>query len=182
MSRSVKAICAVAVFVFTIVMLFGLTVFVIEKTTDYIYFVNETLCTFRITPFLIFFFGAFGDAFTFLIICLTKKSKTVFKVISLAVVVLCLISAVFSLLFKDAVDRYFYYESSPDGKNEIIVSSYQFLIAGGGDVYYRVNPFFVYRLKNEEKKHVEWFYDDYTVEWHEEYIIVDGYTYMLPER
>lgn len=182
MSRSVKAICAVAISIFTIVMLFGLTLFVIEKTTDYIYFVNETLCSFRISPFFLFFLGAFGVALTFLIICIKKNSKTVFKVISVAFVVLCLISAVFSLLLRAAVDRDFYYEISPDYKNEIIISSSQFLIAGGGGVYYRVNPFFVYKLKNKEKKHVEWFYDDYTIKWREEYVIVDGYTYMLPER
>ena len=181
MQKATKILCFAGLVIFTLLLLFGLTVIVTEKATGDTFFISETFCSFRISPFLLFWLGVLGDACAVLTICIRKKAKKTLKVLSAAVIVISL----FSVLLSGSgftVDRRFYYESAPDGDIEIIVCNYQFLIAGGGEVYCRVNPFFIRRLKNEEKKHVEWFYDDYTVEWNDKSVIVNGYTYLLPEK
>ena len=181
MSKFAKTFFTIVLSILTLVILLGLTVIIIDKATGYIFFANEIFCIYRISPFFILWIGVLGEACTILIFCIKKKAKRLFMVLLVAVIVVSLISTVFSLL-KFTIERKFYYESSPNGKNEIIICSYQFLVVSSGDVYYRVNPFFICRLTNEENKHVEWFYDDYTIEWHDGYVLVDGYTYLLPER
>ena len=181
MQKAAKILCSAGLAIFTLLLLFGLTVIVTEKTTGDTFFMSEAFCSFRISPFLIFWLGVLGDACAALTICIMKKAKKPLKVLSAAVIVISLFSVILSGA-RLTVDRRFYYESAPDGNKEIIVCNYQFLIAGGGEVYWRVNPFFIRRLVNEEKKHVEWFYDDYTVEWNDKSVIVNGYTYLLPEK
>lgn len=180
MSKSSKAICAVLLSFFSLVILLVITVIIIEKNTDCLFFINETFCEPSLFP--LFWLGISGDACAILIICIKKKAKRICSVLSVAVILFSLLAGVISLVLPSMVERNIYYERSPDGKNEIIIISEQFLIADSGCVFYRVNPFFIRRLENEENKFVEWFYDDYTIEWYDGYVIVDGYTYLLSEK
>lgn len=186
MSKPLKITLSVLLCVFTLVILLALTVIVISKATHYTFFINETFSFYRVSPEFLMWIGIFGDACVILTICILKKARTVFRVLTAILIAVSLFAGFLTLTVPGTVERHFYHESSPDGKNEIIVSSYQFLVACGGEVYYRADPFFIRRLANEEKKHVEWFYDDYTIEWNVDddgdgYVIIDGYTYMLPE-
>lgn len=187
MSKPLKITLSVLFCVFTLVILLALTVMVIKRAGHYTFFINETFSFYRISPEFLMWLGIFGDACVILAFCILKKSKAVFRVLTAVVIVVSLFWGVLTLSFQGAVERHFYRETSPDGKDEIIVSSYQFLVACSGDVYYRENPFFIRKLMNEENRHVEWFYDDYTIEWNVDgdgnsYVIIDGYTYLLPEN
>ena len=179
MTKATKILCIAASAVFTVVLLLGLTVAVIEKTTDCRFFINETLSSFRISPFLVLFLGAAGDAAVALTVCIRKKAKRIFAILAAAVLVFSLF-AMFLISVSFTLDRYFYYEKAPDGNHEIVICNYQFLVAGGGEVYSRVNPLFIRKLYSEDGKHAEWFYEDYTVEWRDGSVTVDGHTYLLP--
>lgn len=182
LSKALKTILSVLLCVFTLVILLALTVIAVEIATNYTFFINGVFSVYRVSPKFIVCLGVFGDACVVLTVLKKRNAKLIFSVLSVAVIVLAVFAGLTSLLFNDTVERRFYHESSPDGENEIIVSSYQFLVASGGEVYYRVNPLFIRRLNNEDGQHVEWFYDDYTVEWYDDRVIIDGHTYLMPEK
>ncbi len=181
MTKAAKIGCAAGLAVFALTALLGLTVTVVQKAAGVTFFVNGTVNSYRISPFLVLWLGVLGGAVLALFLCIGKKAKKPLRILTGAVIAFSLFAVVLSLAGLTA-DRTFYTESSPDGEREIVICSYQFLIVCGGDVYERVDPLFIRRLANEEKKHVEWFYEDYSVEWHDGYVIVDGYTYPLTEE
>ncbi len=181
MSKTAKIIYSALFIVFTLILLLGLIVLVTEKATHDRFFLNKTVTSFRISPDFVLFPGVAGDSVTAMVLCLRKKIKPVFTIPFFAVAAFSLFYLAVSIAMLN-LDNRFFYEKSPDGKNEIIVRNYQFLTTGGGEVYVRMNPFFIRKLNSEDQKHAECFQDDYSIEWHDGSVTVDGHTYPLPER
>lgn len=144
--------------------MFGVNIIIFTRAHDSVFFLTPKLSSFNNIEGKLIMFGllllATGVAFC----AFSRRFSGWIRALSVVLIVLLLLAGAVDSL-RMMVDRRFYHEYSPDGERRILIVNWQFLVAGGADVYVRSGNGQFRKLACDEHDRIDWVYDDYTVEW-----------------
>lgn len=144
--------------------MFGVNIIVFTRAHDSVFFLTPKLSSFNNIEGRLVMLGllllAVGVAFC----AFFMRLNGWIRALSVVLIVLLLFAGVVDML-RMTVDRRLYHEYSPDGERRILIVNWQFLVAGGADVYVRIGNCQFRKLACDENDRIDWVYDDYTVEW-----------------